>query len=357
MAKNAYLILANGKVFAGKSFGADGEVFGELVFSTAMTGYVEALTDPSYFGQIVVSTFPAIGNYGYMTEDCENQCSYLKAYVVREWCQDPSNFRCEGDLDTFLKQKNVVGLYGIDTRALTKIIRDEGIMNAKIAYSPEACEAVLEEIRAYRIEDAVKTVSAKAVTSYTTPFAKKTVAMIDFGSVASTAASLVSRDVNVTVYPADTSAETILASNPNGILLSEGPGAPGENTAVIEEVKKMLDADIPMLGIGLGCQFIALASGGAVEQLPFGHHGANQPVRYLAEDRVIVSYQNHNYVVKSDALPADAKVTFANANDGSVEGFALNGKAVCGVMFRPDSETAPLNTGFVYDQFISSMTK
>ena len=220
MAKNAYLILANGKVFAGKSFGADGEVFGELVFSTAMTGYVEALTDPSYFGQIVVSTFPAIGNYGYMTEDCENQCSYLKAYVVREWCQDPSNFRCEGDLDTFLKQKNVVGLYGIDTRALTKIIRDEGIMNAKIAYSPEACEAVLEEIRAYRIEDAVKTVSTKEVTSYTTPFAKKTVAMIDFGSVASTAASLVSRDVNVTVYPADTSAETILASKPNGILKS-----------------------------------------------------------------------------------------------------------------------------------------
>ena len=357
MAKNAYLILANGKVFSGKFFGAEAEVCGELVFSTAMTGYVEALTDPSYFGQIVVSTFPSIGNYGVMSEDCENQCSYLKAYVVREWCQDPSNFRCEGDLDTFLKQKNVVGLYGIDTRALTKIIRDEGIMNAKIAFSADACDKVLEEIRAYRISDAVKAVSAKETVSFTTPIAKKTVAMLDLGTTVSVPKALADRDVNVTVYPADTAADTILAAKPDGIVISEGPGAPTDNEAIIAEVKKLLDAGIPMLGLGLGHQLIALAAGCEVEKMNFGHHGANQPVRYLAENRVIVSSQNHNYAVKADSLPAGVHATFVNANDASIEGIAFDAKPVSGVQFRPDAKTAPLNTGFIYDQFIATVTK
>jgi len=357
MAKNAYLILANGTVFAGKSFGADGEVIGELVFSTGMTGYVETLTDPSYFGQIVVQTFPSIGNYGVMSADCENKCSHLKAYVVREWCQDPSNFRCEGDLDTFLKEKNVVGLYGIDTRALTKIIRDEGIMNAKIAYSAEACEKVLEEIRAYRITGAVEAVSVKEKTEYKAEFTRKSVAFLDLGTTYSVVNAFVSRDCDVTVYPASTSAEEILNTNPDGIVISEGPGQACENTAIITEVKKLMDSGVPMLGIGLGMQLIALASGADVEKLTYGHHGANQPVRYPAEDRVIVSAQNHNYVVKADTLPAGTAVTFTNANDGSCEGFCFTAKPISSVSFRPDMLTAPLNTGFVYDQFISSMAK
>ncbi len=357
MAENAYLILANGKVFCGKRFGASGDVTGELVFSTGMVGYVEALTDPSYFGQIVCQTFPSIGNYGVMAEDQQNQCSYLKAYVVREWCQDPSNFRCEGDLDTFLKEKNVVGLYGIDTRALTKIIRDEGIMNARIASSPKACEKILAEIRDYRITDAVESVTVKEPTIYKAELGRKNVAVLDLGTTYAIPTALNLRDCDVTVYPASTSFETILGANPDGIVLSEGPGDPRDNGAVLETVKTLMASGIPVLGIGLGYELLSLALGAEVEKLTYGHHGANIPAKYVAEGRILITSQNHCYAVKADTLPKNAQVTFINANDGSCEGFGLTDKPVSGVSFRPDTTTAPLNAGFIYDTFVSSMAK
>ncbi len=357
MAKNVYLILANGKVFAGKSFGACAEVVGELVFSTSMTGYVEALTDPSYFGQILVQTFPCGGNYGFMSADCESECSHLRAYVVREWCQDPSNFRCEGDLDTFLQSKNIVGLYGIDTRALTKIIRDEGVMNAKIAFSDDACDKVLKEIADFSITDAVATVSPKTTTQYKSENARKNVALLDLGTCSSTINALTSRGCNVTVYPHSTSPADILASNPDGILISEGPGNPYENKALIETVKALCDSGTPILGIGLGHELIAISAGGKCEKLHYGHRGSNQPVSYLSENRVIVTAQNHNYAVCTDSLPENVSVTFKNVNDNSCEGIKFTDKPIVGVSFRPSTVTAPLSTGFVFDSFVVTMTK
>ncbi len=357
MAKNAYLILANGKVFAGKNFGACAEALGELVFSTGMTGYVEALTDPSYFGQILVQTFPCAGNYGFMSADCESECSHLRAYVVREWCQDPSNFRCEGDLDTFLKSKNIVGLYGIDTRALTKIIRDEGVMNAKIAFSDDDLDKVLKEISDYRIQNAVASVSTKEIKQYKTENARKRVALLDLGTCASTIRSLQSRGCDVTVYPYNTPASEILSNNPDGILISEGPGDPTENKDIINTVKALCESGTPILGIGLGHELIALSAGGKCEKLRYGHRGSNQPVAFIEENRVIVTAQNHNYAVCADSLPKDIKVTFKNVNDQTCEGIKFETKPIFGVSFRPDFVTAPLSTGFVYDNFVASMTK
>ncbi len=357
MAKNAYLILANKKVFAGKVFGACAETLGELVFSTGMTGYVEALTDPSYFGQILVQTFPCAGNYGFMSADCESECSHLRAYVVREWCQDPSNFRCEGDLDTFLKSKNIVGLYGIDTRELTKIIRDEGVMNAKIAFSDDVSDAVMKEIADYKIENAVESVSAKEIKQYKTENARKSVALLDLGTCVSTIRALNSRGCDVTVYPYNTSASEILSNNPDGILISEGPGDPAENQDILNTVKALCESSTSILGIGLGHELIALSVGGKCEKLHYGHRGSNQPVAFIEENRVIVTAQNHNYAVCADSLPKDVKVTFKNVNDGTCEGIKFETKPIVGVSFRPDCVTAPLSTGFVYDGFVASMTK
>ena len=238
MEQTAYLVLENGKVFEGKRFGAAGDITGEIVFTTAMTGYLETLTDPSYYGQMVVQTFPLIGNYGVIPSDFESSKSHMKAYIVREWCQEPSNFRNEGCLDAFLKSGNIIGLYDIDTRALTKIIREYGVMNARITSSKEDAAAVPAALKKYTILDAVKSVSCREIQPAENIDAKYRVVLWDFGAKANIRRQLEKRGCAVTVVPADTTAAEIAELNPDGVMLSNGPGDPDENTDIIHELQE-----------------------------------------------------------------------------------------------------------------------
>ncbi|NLK38253.1 MAG: glutamine-hydrolyzing carbamoyl-phosphate synthase small subunit [Epulopiscium sp.] len=355
MEKKSYLVLENGQVFEGKSFGAEGDVIGEIVFTTSMTGYVEALTDPSFFGQILVQTFPLIGNYGFNFDDFESKAPHLKAYIVREWCQEPSNFRSEGNLDTFLKQEGIVGLYGIDTRQLTKIIREYGVMNAKIVSSRKNLAAILAELKNYSIQDAVKNTSSKEITSFNSENGTKRVVLLDLGAKESIRKELIKRGCEVVVVPSHTTSEEILALNPNGIMLSNGPGDPSENTEVITEIAKLLEANIPTFGICLGHQLVALSQGAKTIKLKYGHRGENQPVKDTITGSVYISSQNHGYAVDTSTLPKYAKERFINANDNTCEGIDYQGMPVFTVQFHPEASGGPRDTMFLFDRFITLM--
>ena len=279
MSRAAYLILENGTVFEGKAFGAEKETTGELVFTTAMTGYLETLTDPSYYGQVVIQTFPLIGNYGVIPADFESDSPSLKGYIVREWCQVPSNFRCEGDLDTFLKESGIPGIYGIDTRALTRIVREYGVLNCKISYSPDVTKEELDEIKNYVITEAVESTTIKEKEHFDAENGDLNVVLMDFGAKHNIGRELVKRGCNLTVVPAHTTADEIKAMNPDGVMLSNGPGDPSDNTEIIAELKKLCDFGIPTFGICLGHQLLALSQGAKTEKLKYGHRGANQPGR------------------------------------------------------------------------------
>ena len=274
MSRAAYLILENGTVFEGKAFGAEKETTGELVFTTAMTGYLETLTDPSYYGQVVIQTFPLIGNYGVIPADFESDSPSLKGYIVREWCQVPSNFRCEGDLDTFLKESGIPGIYGIDTRALTRIVREYGVLNCKISYSPDVTKEELDEIKNYVITEAVESTTIKEKEHFDAENGDLNVVLMDFGAKHNIGRELVKRGCNLTVVPAHTTADEIKAMNPDGVMLSNGPGDPSDNTEIIAELKKLCDFGIPTFGICLGHQLLALSQGAKTEKLKYGHRGA-----------------------------------------------------------------------------------
>ena len=354
--QKSYLILENGTIFEGKSFGADGEAIGEIVFTTAMTGYLETLTDPSYYGQIVVQTFPLIGNYGVIPEDFESECPHVRGYIVRDWCQEPSNFRCEGDLDTFLKQNNIVGLYGIDTRQLTKIVRESGVMNGKIV--PEGSSFGLTDLRQYEIRDAVKnTTCDKEQTFKPEGEIKRRVVLFDFGAKHNIGRELVKRGCEVTVVPAYTSAERVQELAPDGIMLSNGPGDPAENNEIITELKKLIPNRIPTFGICLGHQLLALAHGAATSKLKYGHRGANQPCENTETGRVYITSQNHGYAVDTDSLPENAKALYINANDGTCEGVRYTNEPAFSVQFHPEACGGPLDTGFLFDEFVSMIDK
>ena len=352
MENKRYLILEDGTVMQGTGFGAQGDVTGELVFNTSMVGYMETLTDPSYFGQIVVQTFPSIGNYGVMLSDVESEVPALQGYIVREWCQEPSNFRCEGVLDTFLQEKNVVGLSGIDTRALTRKLRRSGTMNAMITDDQTVTEARLQQIADFRVTEAVAAVSPKERTQITSLDADKKVVLWNFGARAQLARNLVQYGCEVTVMPATATAEQILAEKPDGIVLSDGPGDPAENTAIVAEVKKLMEADLPMLGICLGHQLLALAAGAQTAKLPYGHRGSNQPAVYTETGHAYITAQNHGYTVVGDTLPSGCKISFVNANDGTCEGIDYAGGKIRSVQFMPDAFGSKLSTSFVYEQFL-----
>ena len=352
MSRAAYLVLENGTVFEGKSFGAEKETTGELVFTTAMTGYLETLTDPSYFGQVVLQTFPLIGNYGVIRSDFETPTPALNGYIVREWCQAPSNFRCEGNLDTFLKEKNVPGICGIDTRALTRIVREYGVMTCRIQYTPEVTDDLLAEMKNYVITDAVESTTITEKETFPVDDAKYHVVLMDFGAKHNIGRELNKRGCSLTVVPAGTAAEEVLALNPDGVMLSNGPGDPAKNTAVIAELKKLSDSGVPMFGICLGHQLLALARGAQTEKLKYGHRGANQPVKELASGKVYITSQNHGYAVVSDSLHEGAEVSFVNGNDGTCEGVVYSNMPAFSVQFHPEACGGPQETSFLFDKFM-----
>ena len=350
MMKKGYLILQDGQVFEGVRFGAETDTVGELVFTTGMCGYVETLTDPSYAGQIVMQTYPLIGNYGIIREDFEGACC-VKGYVVREYCDTPSNFRTDCDLDTYLKEQGVPGLCGVDTRELTRIIREHGVMNAAIC---DEIPADLTPIKTYAITGVVEAVSCKEPDRYPAEGEECfRVSLIDYGAKRNIVRELQKRGCTVTVLPASTSAEEILAAGPDGVMLSNGPGDPAENTYQIEQIRKLL-GKVPMFGICLGHQLTALAAGGSTYKLKYGHRGVNQPVRDLNGVRTYITSQNHGYAVDGDTVKL-GKVRFVNANDGTCEGIDYPELKAFTVQFHPEACTGPKDTSFLFDRFVELM--
>ena len=348
--KKGYLILQDGQVFEGVRFGAETDTVGELVFTTGMCGYVETLTDPSYAGQIVMQTYPLIGNYGIIREDFEGACC-VKGYVVREYCDTPSNFRTDCDLDTYLKELGVPGLCGVDTRELTRIIREHGVMNAAIC---DEIPADLTPIKTYAITGVVEAVSCKEPDRYQAEGEERfRVSLLDYGAKRNIVRELQKRGCTVTVLPATTSAEDILAVDPDGVMLSNGPGDPAENTYQIEQIRKLL-GKVPMFGICLGHQLTALAAGGSTYKLKYGHRGVNQPVRDLNGVRTYITSQNHGYAVDGDTVKL-GKVRFVNANDGTCEGIDYPELKAFTVQFHPEACTGPKDTSFLFDQFVELM--
>ena len=350
----AFLILEDGTVFAGESIGSTREVISEIVFNTSMTGYLEVLTDPSYAGQAVVMTYPLIGNYG-ITPDMESERPWVDGYIVRELSRIPSNFRCEGTIQDFLKEHDIPGICGIDTRALTKILRDKGTMNGMITTDEDYdLDEILPRLAAYTTGDVVSKVTCAA--PKVLPGDGKRVALLDLGAKRNIAKSLNDRGCEVTIYPADTPAETILAGNPDGIMLSNGPGDPKECTEVIKEIKKLYDLDVPIFAICLGHQLMALATGADTHKMKYGHRGGNHPVKDLSTGRVYISSQNHGYVVDVDKLdPSIATPAFVNVNDGTNEGLKYTGKNIFTVQFHPEACPGPQDSGYLIDRFIEMM--
>ena len=344
----SYLVLSNGRVFEGARIGAPVDRIGELVFTTGMEGYLETLTDPSYYGQIVTQTFPLIGNYGVIEEDFEGN-STLFGYIVRELCDTPSNFRSAYPLNDYLVARGIPGLCGVDTREIVRITREEGVMNAMI------CDEIptdLSAIRAFRVENAV---SGNETGFFPADNVERCrVALIDYGAKHNIIRSLQKRGCSVTVWPARSTAEEILSSLPDGIMLSNGPGDPKENTFCIEELRKMIGKK-PVFGICLGHQLAALALGGDTVKLKYGHRGGNQPVRDLSAGRTYITSQNHGYAVVADSLKKVGKESFRNANDGSCEGMDYPDIGCFTVQFHPEAASGPRDTAVSFDRFVQRM--
>ncbi len=389
----AFLILEDGTVFEGTHIGADKEVISEIVFNTSMAGYLEVLTDPSYAGQAVCMTYPLIGNYGICKDDMESRKPWPDGFIVRELSRNYSNFRADISIQQFLEENGVLGIAGIDTRALTKILREKGTMNGMITTNENYnFDEILPRLKAYTTGKVVEKVTCdhvyevKGSQSLTengaisgsakfdaAAFAQgvrekkpslvkelngkgKKVALLDLGTKANIAYSLKSRGCDVTVYPAQTKAEEIIAAAPDGIMLSNGPGDPKECTEIIAEIRKLYDTDIPIFAICLGHQLMALATGADTYKMKYGHRGGNHPVKDLATGRVYISSQNHGYVVDMDKLdPKVATPAFINVNDGTNEGLNYTGKKIFTVQFHPEACCGPQDSGYLFDRFIDMM--
>ena len=351
----AFLILEDGTVFTGTSIGSKREVISEIVFNTSMTGYLEVLTDPSYAGQAVCMTYPLIGNYGICYEDQESLRPWPDGYIVRELSRIPSNFRCEDTIQNFLKRYDIPGIAGIDTRALTKILREKGTMNGMITTDPDfKLEEVIPKLHAYTTGKVVEKVTCeeKNVLKGNGP----KVALMDFGAKENIAESLNKRGCQVTIYPAFTKAEEILKDQPDGIMLSNGPGDPKECTEIIKEIRKLYDSQVPIFAICLGHQLMALATGADTKKMKYGHRGGNHPVKDLETGRVYISSQNHGYVVDTETLDSKIAVpAFENVNDKTNEGLRYVGKNIFTVQFHPEACPGPQDSGYLFDRFIKMM--
>ncbi|GAA0860552.1 MULTISPECIES: glutamine-hydrolyzing carbamoyl-phosphate synthase small subunit [Clostridium] len=344
----AKLILENGMIFEGKSFGYLGESVGEVVFTTGMTGYQEVLTDPSYYGQIVTMTYPLIGNYGINLDDMESNKPQVKGFIVREKCNIPNNFRCEMNLDDYLKQNKIVGIEGIDTRALTKILRNNGTMKGIITLDHSQLSEVKKEIEAFSNKDAVSNVTRDNI--YEIDGEGKHVAIIDYGIKNNILNCFKKRGCKITVFPSNVTAEEVLNINPDLVFLSNGPGDPEDLEKEIENIKKIIGKK-PIVGICLGHQLLALSLGGSTTKLKFGHRGCNHPVKDLETGRVHITSQNHGYVVNE--VPEDVEITHVNINDGTVEGLKHKTMPVYSVQFHPEASAGPKDSEYIFDRFLS----
>ncbi len=395
----AFLILEDGTVFEGTSFGAVKEVISEIVFNTSMAGYPEVLTDPSYAGQAVCMTYPLIGNYGICLEDMESERPWPDALIVREACRMPSNFRSDESLDSFMKRYEIPGIEGIDTRALTKLLRESGTMNGMVTTNENYnLDEILPQLHAYTCGKVVDKVTCKEKIELSgTKDLKENgpisghasfdaavyeqyqngdkslkeprpslvrelngtglhIALLDVGYKKNIARSLAMRGCDVTIYPAGTSAEEILADHPDGIMISNGPGDPKENTEIIAEVKKLYDSNVPIFAICLGHQLMALATGSDTYKLKYGHRGGNHPVKDLTTGRVYISSQNHGYAVDENSInPEIAKPLFHNVNDGTNEGLVYENKNIFTVQFHPEACPGPQDSSFLFDRFIANI--
>lgn len=395
----AFLILEDGTVFTGTSFGAAKEVISEIVFNTSMAGYPEVLTDPSYAGQAVCMTYPLIGNYGVCLEDMESVRPWPDALIVRETCHVPSNFRSDESLDAFMKKYDIPGISGIDTRALTKLLREIGTMNGMITTDEHYdLQIILPQLKKYTCGKVVEKVTCKE--KYTVPGAKDLsengpisghaffdsneyekyqdgdksckekrpslirslngqglkIGLLDVGLKENIVRSLSMRGCDVTVYPAWTPAAEILADQPDGIMISNGPGDPKECTSIIAEVRKLYESNVPIFAICLGHQLMALATGSDTFKLKYGHRGGNHPVKDLTTGRVYISSQNHGYAVdESSVNPAIAEPLFVNVNDGTNEGLIYKDKNIFTVQFHPEACPGPQDSGFLFDRFLENI--
>lgn len=348
-----YLILSDGTVFEGKAIGADGEALGEVVFTTGMVGYMETLTDPSYYGQIVTHTFPLIGNYGAIEPDAESEKPALRGYIVRELCEKGSNFRKESELNDFLCKFGIVGLCDIDTRALTKKIRSKGVMNGLITDKKQVTPERLKQIKAYRVTDAVRQTTRPQ--EETMGNGSKRVILWDFGAKMNIERELLKRDCTVIRVPSYTTAARIRQLHPDGIMLSNGGGDPAENTEIIAQLKELNEDKIPTFGICLGHQLLALSRGASTQKLKFGHRGANQPVRDVVTGRTYITSQNHGYAVVPSTLPAESMLRYTNANDRTAEGIDYTDRPAFSVQFHPEACGGPRDTNPLFDRFFEMM--
>ena len=343
----ARLILENGMIFEGKAFGYVKDTVGEVVFNTGMTGYQEVLTDPSYYGQIVTMTYPLIGNYGINLEDVESTCPKVKGFIVREACELPNNWRCELTLDAYLKDNKIMGLEGIDTRSLTKVLRNHGTMKGIITTKSIDEEEARNLIKGFSNKEAVNSVTTEEI--YTIEGNGPHVAVMDFGIKENILRSFKKRGCKLTVLPAETSYETILELDPDLVFLSNGPGDPEDLDIVIKNIKELIGKK-PIAGICLGHQLLALTLGGKTGRLKFGHRGANHPVKDLEENKIFITSQNHGYVVTE--MPEGVKKTHINVNDNTVEGMRHETLPIFSVQFHPEACPGPQENHYLFDKFL-----
>ncbi len=335
--KQAYLVLEDGTVFEGESFGREGEAIGEVVFTTGMVGYQEELTDPAFSGMIVMRTYPLTGNYGVNSEDNESDKTSVRGLIIKEAALCPNNFRCEGTIEDYLVKNNIIAITGIDTRALTRKLRDEGAMNGCITTNPDFdFESRKDEIKAYEISTDIKEYSAKEI--YTKGNGAFQVAVLDLGTKHSLLENLMAHDMTLTVYPADASAEEILKTNPDGIVISDGTANPKDYEKILDTIQELLNSKLPMMGVGMGHLLMAKASGAGLSKMKFGHRGANQPVKDLKSGRTYITAQNHGYVVDKNSVPTDVmEISHININDESVEGLRFINQKAYTMAFSPDA--------------------
>ncbi|MFZ7132355.1 MAG: carbamoyl phosphate synthase small subunit [Eubacteriales bacterium] len=343
----AYLQLENGLIYEGRMFGKIQDALGEVVFNTGMTGYQEIMTDPSYYGQMVVMTYPLIGNYGINLEDSQSENPKIQGIIVREKCDFPSNFRCELSLEGYLKHNHITGIEGIDTRNLTKVIRSKGTMRGIITLKRLTETKLKDVLNEYDNSRAVHNVSTKEV--YHIEGTGKHLAVMDYGIKKNIIESFKSRNLKISVFPSIAKAEEVLSHHPDGIFLSNGPGDPKDYAFIVNNVKILLDKK-PTIAICLGHQLTALALGGNTEKLPFGHRGCNHPVKDIQKDSVYITSQNHGYVVNK--IPKEMEVTHISLNDGTIEGLRHRYKPILSVQFHPEASPGPDDAHTIFDAFI-----